>query len=392
MHCLFDFRPARYCRAARLSVGIVALTPSLVAAQRVTPSLEVGAATMRFADSVAASAGSFTPGLTASWARARLTAIGTYTQLANSGWSTQGLVDVSLFTPTAHLVSGELNASSGGSAHWDGTRTAQSIALGRAHVDANSGGIWAGGGLGSAWDGFTMRAMTLGDIGAWTRIGGATLMATLAPTRIGDTLRYLDSELSARWMAAAFELRATGGFRSGDRFPSSRANGNSWGSASILAHVTPYAGIIFSAGTYPIDLAQGFPGGRYVNLSLRLTTPSRRPAETQGGLAEVTSDGMPAAPRGIVSFELATAPNGGRRVLRIQAPGAQRVEINGDFTEWKPLALSASGDGWWVAVLSLAPGTHQAMIRVNAGDWEVPPGLLALRDEFGGSVGLWIVE
>jgi hypothetical protein len=31
-------------------------------------------------------------------------------------------------------------------------------------------------------------------------------------------------------------------------------------------------------------------------------------------------------------------------------------------------------------------------LRVNGGDWTVPPGLLSMIDEFGGTVGLLEVE
>jgi hypothetical protein len=31
-------------------------------------------------------------------------------------------------------------------------------------------------------------------------------------------------------------------------------------------------------------------------------------------------------------------------------------------------------------------------VRVDGGDWVVPPALLSLKDEFGGSVGLLVIE
>jgi hypothetical protein len=346
---------------------------------------------MRFADSIAASAGSFTPGLTIDWSRARLRGVGTYTQLANSGWSTQGSVDLSLFTPTVHTLSGELAASSGGSAHWDGTRTAQSTAIARAHVDANDGGVWAGGGLGQAWDGFASRALVLGDAGAWLRSGPATVVATMAPTQVGDTVRYIDSEMSAHWSGSAIELLASAGFRAGDRFAAVGTNPRTWGSASIVTHVTARVGIVFSAGTYPVDLAEGFPGGRYLMLNFRLSTPKASPRATLPALGDRSGRRRDASSTTILALEL-TVASGERRNVRVRAPTAHSVEINGDFTGWKPLLLSSRGAGWWQAPVSLGTGTYQCVIRIDGGAWEVPPQLLTVTDEFGGAAGLLIVK
>jgi len=73
------------------------------------------------------------------------------------------------------------------------------------------------------------------------------------------------------------------------------------------------------------------------------------------------------------------------------APSAQTVELSGDFTQWTPLALGSEGSGWWTTTVALASGTHEVNVRVNAGSWQVPPGLMAIKDEFGGTAGLLTV-
>jgi 1,4-alpha-glucan branching enzyme len=78
--------------------------------------------------------------------------------------------------------------------------------------------------------------------------------------------------------------------------------------------------------------------------------------------------------------------------LKVLAPLARNVELAADFTGWDPLQMMAAGDGWWVVTRSLPPGKYQVNLRMNGGKWVVPPGLLAMLDEFGGSVGLLIVE
>jgi hypothetical protein len=31
-------------------------------------------------------------------------------------------------------------------------------------------------------------------------------------------------------------------------------------------------------------------------------------------------------------------------------------------------------------------------VRINGGEWTVPPGMLSMRDEFGGTVGLLVIQ
>jgi 1,4-alpha-glucan branching enzyme len=78
--------------------------------------------------------------------------------------------------------------------------------------------------------------------------------------------------------------------------------------------------------------------------------------------------------------------------LRVKAPRAGTVEVSGDFTNWVPSQLTAIGSDWWSISLPLRPGKYQMNLRINGGSWVVPPGLLSMVDEFGGSVGLLIVE
>jgi hypothetical protein len=42
--------------------------------------------------------------------------------------------------------------------------------------------------------------------------------------------------------------------------------------------------------------------------------------------------------------------------------------------------------------LPLKPGKYQMNLRIDGGNWLVPPGLLSMSDEFGGTVGLLVIE
>jgi 1,4-alpha-glucan branching enzyme len=83
---------------------------------------------------------------------------------------------------------------------------------------------------------------------------------------------------------------------------------------------------------------------------------------------------------------------GSRYELTVVAPNARRVEISGDFTNWKPVALRRAADGRWTATLDLAVGTHRMNARVDGGGWIVPPGLTTMSDDFAGEVGLLVIE
>jgi hypothetical protein len=43
-------------------------------------------------------------------------------------------------------------------------------------------------------------------------------------------------------------------------------------------------------------------------------------------------------------------------------------------------------------VLRLAPGTYRINLRIDGGAWEELPGYPTARDEFGGVVGVIVVE
>jgi len=85
-------------------------------------------------------------------------------------------------------------------------------------------------------------------------------------------------------------------------------------------------------------------------------------------------------------------PSKGLVALEISAVGAKTVEVSGDFTAWKPVRLTPSPDGVWRISLPIAVGAHQVNVRVNGGRWLVPPGLTPITDEFGGAVGLLVIE
>lgn len=345
----------------------------------VTTTLEAGGSQVRWADSLRSSAATLTPAVGIEWDRTTVGLAGTVSSFA-SGWSTQGSVAASRFTRPRGAWTGELALASGGSAHEDGTRTALSLATARAHLMAPARGAWAGAGLGTSWDG-GWRAVRVAEVGAWTQARTVTALASVTPTDVGGDVRYADTELALRWARARLELGLTGGVRAGDALPGTDDR-RQWGSVTATGWLTRRLALVASGGTYPVDFTQGFPGGRFVSVALRVGGRAPAPATRQAA-GSAAAELAPAIE--------ATRSRGGRATLRVRVPGARRVEVTGDFTNWTPVALVAGADGWWSVTLPIAPGTHELNVRVDGGPWRVPAGLTPVSQEFGAPVGLLVV-
>jgi hypothetical protein len=381
------FAARRRGRLALLAV-LCAVLPSRVGAQGLTTSLDVGAATVRYADSIDVVAAMVGPSIRYESARATLSASGTYSRSGPNIWTTQGALAGSLFTPRLARLRPELAASAGGSVHQDGTRTGQMLGELRAHLLLGRGGLWLGAGAGRTWDGALWRGLALGDVGAWMRLGGANLVASVTPTVVDDTIRYADTEVGIHWPRERVELSATLGARAGHDLPVVGGRAAVWGSLSGAVWLAPQLAIVASAGSYPVDFVQGYPGGRYASIALRLRARPRagRPAPTAAGARDIAG----AVAADITDFAVQDAGSG-RRTLRVRAPRAQRVEVAGDFTNWIPVPLTPASAGWWTTTLPIPSGTHQMNLRLDTRTWIAPPGLARIADEFGGAVGLLIL-
>ncbi|HUQ46101.1 MAG TPA: glycogen-binding domain-containing protein [Gemmatimonadaceae bacterium] len=373
---------------------LISLAPVLPA-QRAVPTVDLGGSVVRYADSVSSSAATISPSIRLEADRATLGAGGTYSQSAGS-WSTQGVLHSSLFTPTLGSFLGELSGSAGGSAHQDGTRTGQALAVIRAHLMTPQRGAWGGAGAGSTWDGIAWHPVRLAEVGAWTRFGTTTALATVTPTAVSDTIRYADAELALRFDLPGAEIGLAGGARAGDRLPTIRGSARSWGSLSVAGWIASSTALVASAGSYPVDFTQGFPGGRFVSLGVRFgPRTSHRDATTDVATTLATLRAPTNRPLVVTAesvLELRVDDAGaGRRTFRVLAPRATTVEIMGDFTSWAPVPLAQVAGGWWTIALPVSSGTHEMNLRASGAGWVVPPGLTAIDDEFGGAVGVLVV-
>lgn len=85
-----------------------------------------------------------------------------------------------------------------------------------------------------------------------------------------------------------------------------------------------------------------------------------------------------------------TSPRQPQQVLvhfQIHAPGAQQVELVGDFNNWSPGAIRLRGpdaSGHWTANIDLPEGHYEYQFLVNGKTWVTDPNAIAHRpDGFG---------
>jgi hypothetical protein len=182
--------------------------------------------------------------------------------------------------------------------------------------------------------------------------------------------------VSGRWRIGTVGFDAS----VGRRFSRSRPELTLWGLTAYRG-ITPLLELVASAGRSGSDPATAAPGSRYFALGLRV--------RFRGGPAPLIHPASPAADR--AAFRIGPALGSGREIV-IHLPQARRVELAGDFTDWRPVPLDPWVEGAWRTVLTIPPGLHRLAIRMDGEAWRAPPGLRPLTSEFGGEVAEIVVE
>lgn len=363
-------------------------------------------------------------------ARATLTS----TLAAGNRWSAQGDLTVtrfagSLVSPWEIGVVGSalrFRQASFGATHLS--------VYARRHLDRLTWGAWTGGGGGWLGRRYWDAPVVALEGGAWTRRGRLALSLALVaqrarldsspaydfgypsigtggggaapvppplpnvpgpvgPPLVGlatasfpiETLLATDATMLASWRGPRLELSAS----LITRYAPAQAPGllgSALGSAAWWAH--PTVALTASAGTTADDPLRNVPASRFATVGLRW-----RPASSGIGRARPAQPGAPAPtlPEPTTARSAAdVVVRDGDRVLRVLAPGATRVEVRADATEWRPVALAPDGRHWTLPV-RVAPGTQRLLVRIDGGEWTVPANLPTIDDEFGTRVGLLVV-
>lgn len=392
-----------FMKTARATLALAALTfaAASAAAAQTSATLDVLSSRLRYSGDTATS-GAFTiaPTLRTVLPNASLDATAGLSQFAGGGWTTQGLLAGSAYTPWPWIV-GELAGTTGGSLHADGNRTAQSLASARLHLLRAGIGAWVGGSVGQTWDSLGWHGVRGSEAAIWTQRDRLTTTLSFAPMRVADSISFTDVQLALRALVDRADIVATVGRRGGDA-GALGGGAQGWLNASAALWIGSSVAITVSGGRYPSDPLQGYRPATYGEIGLRFgvrdftgarastATPDRAPTVTRARPVTVIDRAEEETSHEVSRFEL-RAGTGDQRTIRLRAPSARRVEIVGDFTHWQPVSLSPAGDGWWTVTLPIVAGTYEANIRVDGGAWLVPPGATALADEDGGVVGVVVV-
>jgi hypothetical protein len=311
---------------------------------------------------------------------------GAVTRFPGDVWSVQGNLAGSTYLGGFAGLRPEIEGRLRGTRHEDGGGSSDFAAAARLHRFGATRGFWVGASGGRSWDGVDWRGTIAGEGGGWARVGAGTLSLALTATRINDELRFAEAESAYRMDYGSLELVAFGGLRHWFRPGDAAAEG--WGGASVAWWLGEHLAVTASGGAYPADYAQGLPSGTFGSVGFRFATGRLARARRVNEPLDLI---LPPPGPGAPSLTFEAAGDGTARLTIANLPAAS-VELMGDFTGWQTVVLSRSGEGRWTATLAIPSGIHRVNLRVDGGQWVVPPGLPSSTDEFGGAAGILIVE
>jgi hypothetical protein len=205
-----------------------------------------------------------------------------------------------------------------------------------------------------------------------------TVTSVTDSTRTRAARRWAETSGMLFWDARLWSAELS----AGGRFASRNVPAGAWAGAELAVRLASPLALVLGGGT---ATGSGFlldGEHRYVTLGFRVRSFASGGAETAR---------TPPPAGALAAFDIDTiAP--GRYRLSFGAPGAHKVELSGDFTGWKPVSLARDENGRWTVSLVLLPGAHRLNARLDGGPWIVPPGLLAMSDDFQGQVGVLVIE
>jgi hypothetical protein len=324
--------------------------------------------------------------------------------LFNDGrWSTQGLLSGSRYSapmaPRGALgrmfqdLRGELALSAAATAQQGLMPTLQLTGESRVHFSSARYAARVGAGVARTFDGIGWRTTVMGELGGWWRATERTAWGlTTRPMQLqfGDLLG--DTEGTFSWVRGRTQWETALGVRLGEAAREDVV----WGSVTVS---WPLAGGMFlttSAGSYPVDLIQGLPGGSFGAVGIRL--PNGRFSWRRQPVPVV-----PVAPRRPERPELPTTEplalvigealdSTNIREIRVWAPGIREVELMADFVDWIPVPLIRQPNGEWQGYYRVPPGLHRLNLRLDRAEVAVPRNLARVRDDFSGEAGVVIVR
>jgi hypothetical protein len=277
--------------------------------------------------------------------------------------------------------SGELFGVAGSSTRSAGT----SSASGRLLRLIGRGGLWTGATASLGWRESGSMPAAAAEAGAWWGWPRARLSATFveqharAQLFAGPERQQPIGTIPVKYAEGTVGLHVEGDLASLDVSAGARRDPDAeelfepvvtltaafWRSATRAFTV--------SVSRQPADFVRGADATRWLALGIRFNepTPATRRAARLKPLVQIGGDGT-------------------TRVLRVRAPGAKRVELMADFTDWEPVVLSVKPSGFEHPA-TIDAGTHRILVRIDGGEWRPAANTPAVSDDLGGRVGLLVV-
>lgn len=375
----------RVLLASTAAIGCAAVGAAPCAAQ-VEAALDAAASVVRYDGYLVSGAASFTPSIAWRSPRAALGARGSFLVFESGNTSIQALLTGSTFSRPIGRLRVEAAAEAGASAYAGFARFAHALARVRVHVMGARQSVWVGPLAGHVSRGDGARAAWGASAGWWARRAAGALGVTGTRVSVGDTV-YSDVELRVRWRRGAFDLEGSAGAR-----VASRGGGTgAYGDLSAAVRLAEGLALVVAGGNYPSDPVRGSIPGRFATAGVRVTPRASPRAVAVRQIATFMLPDAARDPAPLARAQVAVEQVGGLAVLVVRVNGARRVEVMGDFTDWQPIALAASGAGRYQYALALPAGVHRFNLRLDGGPWGVPLGAGFAADEFGGSAGILVV-
>lgn len=187
---------------------------------------------------------------------------------------------------------------------------------------------------------------------------------------------YTDLEAGLYIPVLRGDLELSAGRRSGEL----ESPGAMWGRVATAVPLSRRMAMVAEAGSRASTPEERLPAGRFFSVGMRLLSDGPR-----------RHFSPPPAPPGAPALELVPAPEGAR-TLRLSGVDGRQVALLADFTDWSPVEMTRTPAGEWELTLVLAPGSYRLCLRADGGACLPPPGLPTVEDEFGGQVGILLVN
>jgi hypothetical protein len=235
---------------------------------------------------------------------------------------------------------------------------------------------WMLGSIGRVHRGGTTQR---GEAGVGIVYGPWTAAATIDRAKIATSV-YNDVQARATWHWHRLALDANAGKRFGIR----QLDRTLWGTAQATLSVASRIQVVAAGGSELSDPERAVLGAKFFSLGVHLRA-------THGTRANLTQ-GVRDQSLSVSALRVSGVQPDGSRIIVVQLDHGDRVDIMGDFTEWDALPMRRTSAHTWTVALPISVGAHRLNIRIDGGEWEVPPGMPALPDDFGGMAGVMAVE